>query len=137
MWVLMLASENIGKGQFPLFYERDYDFFNYIWHLVKKQHEAGAEHEASLGQPGDARAAAKDVNKRLPLRAELDKVWYMFSHMILSNANLTAGGYEQICTVLCENEFKVLIRQPFDGVVLFAAVSVEVGMYYICCLVIV
>ena len=127
MWVLMLSSENIGKAQCPLFYERDDSFHQYIWHLVLKQYEASAEHEASA----NARAAAEEISKSLPIREELDKVWYMFSHMILSNSNLTTDGYEQICTILCENQFKVLIRKPFDGVVLFAAVSMEDGMYTI------
>ena len=92
-----------------------------------KQYEASAEHEASAR----ARAAAEEISKSLPIREELDKVWYMFSHMILSNSNLTTDGYEQICTILCENQFKVLIRKPFDGIVLFAAVSMEDGMYTI------
>lgn len=127
MWVLMLASENISKGQTPLFYERDDDFRDLIWRLVRQQQDAGETHEASLGRSVSSSRSSTSISDRMPLRQELDKVWYMFSHLILSNYNLCNEGYEAITTVKCENGFKVLIKRPFCGVVLFAAISVEDG----------
>ena len=105
MWVVWLATEDITTGRIPIFYERDDSFLAYIKEQIKDT------------------ATARDE-----LADELDKVWYMFSHIILSNYNLaTEFAYSPLKEVECENGFKLLIRQPGENLILIAGASPDIS----------
>lgn len=106
MWVVWLATNNISTGRIPLFYERDDSFLSYVRELLK-----------------DESSTSRDE-----LSDELDKVWYIFSHVILSNCNLeTEFNYSALKDVECENGFRMVVRQPADELILIAGVSPDVG----------
>ena len=105
MWVVWLATENITTGRIPLFYERDDAFLSYVRELIKDT------------------ATSRDE-----LADELDKVWYMFSHIILSNYNLaTEFSYSPLKHIECQNGFKMVVKQPGDGLILIAGISADIG----------
>lgn len=105
MWVILLATENITTGRLPLFYERDEAFVAYIKELYEQKQDSRDE-----------------------FVKELDEVWYMFSHIILSNNNLESE-YAGLRDIECQNGFKLVVKKPTDGLVLLAGVSADVGEF--------
>jgi len=103
MWVIWLCTKNVTTGRIPLFYERDDLFLSYVQSLIDTPD-----------------------SKKASLAAEIDQVSYMFSHLVLAHRKL-AKGYSPVQNIECLNGFRLLVKEPADGLLLFAGVSNDLG----------
>lgn len=94
-----------------LFYERDEAFRSYVHQtILNKANKCGEGAQSDLSEP------------ELDLSGELDSVSYMFHHLVLTFSYLNAE-YSTPTHVICQNDFKVVMRQPMDDVLFFACSS--------------
>jgi len=98
---------------------RRWNSFNLIWqdvgHLVV--HKERSYVQSLIDTPD---------SKKASLAAEIDQVSYMFSHLVLAHRKL-AKGYSPVQNIECLNGFRLLVKEPADGLLLFAGVSNDLG----------
>lgn len=101
-----------------LFYERDEAFRSYVHQTILEKERAGGDNPQS-----------DFIEPEIDLSKELDSVWYMFSHLLMMFRQLNSQ-YSTPTHVVCQNDFKLIMRQPMDDVLFFACISPdENGMH--------